>query len=275
MFLKNILVIAVATLTTGLTAIAPAQAETILERVSRTGELRAATRNDAVPFGFRTPEGEMGGYGVDLIGLIGLKLAEKTGQNITIDLDNVTLQNRFEAIAAGKVDIVCEATTITQERLEQVNFSAPFFISGAKFLMKNDAINTMDINGTLEGVPIAYIKGTTTFDIIPQIYPLAQWIPVKDRKEGITQLDAGKVTAVVSDGILLVGELLKENKDPADYALGPYQPITTELYACMLPRGDNDWKRFVDGVISSTENHDLLEEWFSIDESNVVRVDPL
>jgi polar amino acid transport system substrate-binding protein len=217
----------------------------------------------------------MGGYGVDLIGLIGLKLSEKTGQNITIDLETVTLQDRFEAIADGQVDIVCEATTITQDRLEKVNFSAPFFISGAKFLMKQDSTDSFNINGTLEGVSIAYIPNTSTFDIIPQIYPLAQWVEVKDRQEGIAQLDAGKVTAVVSDGILLVGQLLKENKDPADYALGPYQPMTTELYACMLPQGDNDWKKFVDGVISSTENHDLLEEWFSIDQQNVVRVDAL
>ncbi|MEB3160069.1 MAG: transporter substrate-binding domain-containing protein, partial [Synechocystis sp.] len=131
-----------------------------------------------------------------------------------------------------------------------------------------------NVNGSLEGIPIAYIEGTTTFDIIPKIYPLAKWIPVADRQAGIAQLDQGKVTAVVSDGILLVGELIKEGKNPKDYALGPYQPMTTELYGCMLPKGDEDWKKFVDGAIASEENHDLLEEWFNIDQREVVRVDP-
>jgi polar amino acid transport system substrate-binding protein len=119
-----------------------------------------------------------------------------------------------------------------------------------------------------------WVEGTTTFEIIPKIYPLAKWVPVVDRQAGIKQLDAGKVTAVVSDGILLVGELIKEGKNPKDYALGPYQPMTTELYACILPKGDEAWKKFVDGVIASDENHDLLEEWFNIDQQNVVRVDP-
>ncbi|MBD2653495.1 amino acid ABC transporter substrate-binding protein [Synechocystis sp. FACHB-383] len=275
MLLKSAVAWLALTFTTGLAAIAPVQAETVLERVARTGELRAGTRIDAVPFGFQLANGDIEGYGVDLMALIGLKLAAEKGKTITVDLDTVTLQNRFQAIASGELDIVCEATTITQDRLELVDFSAPFFISGAKFLMKQASVDGFQINGTLEGIPIAYIENTTTFDIIPQIYPLAQWVAVQDREEGIAQLDKGQVTAVVSDGILLVGELLKQGKDPADYALGPYQPITTELYACILPQGDRDWKRFVDEVISSTENHDLLQEWFNLDQSNVVRVDPL
>lgn len=257
-----------------LMAIAPVQAETVLERVARTGELQAATRADAVPFGFETPDGELGGYGVDLIGLIGAKLAEKTGKPLAVELTTVTLTNRFEAIAAGEVDIVCEATTITQERLETVDFSVPFFISGAKFLIKQEAADNFNVNGSLEEVPIAYIAGTTTFEIIPKIYPLAKWVPVTDRQAGIEQLDGGQVTAVASDGILLVGELIKQGKNPKDYALGPYQPMTTELYACMLPKGDAAWKRFVDEAIASEENHDLLEEWFNLDQQNVVRVDP-
>lgn len=275
MLLKSAFTWLTLTFATGLVAIAPVQAETVLERVARTGELRAGNRTDAVPFGFEMANGEMEGYGVDLMALIALKLAEEMGKTITVDLDRVDLQSRFQAIASGELDIVCEATTITQDRLELVDFSAPFFISGAKFLMKQGSVEGFNINGTLEGIPIAYIQNTTTFDIIPKIYPLAQWVPVQDREEGIAKLDGGQVKAVVSDGILLVGELLKQGKNPADYALGPYQPITTELYACILPQGDGDWKRFVDEVISSTENHDLLQEWFNIDQTNVVRVDPL
>ncbi|WLT38492.1 amino acid ABC transporter substrate-binding protein [Synechocystis sp. B12] len=275
MLLKSAFTWLALTFTAGLVAIAPVQAETVLERVARTGELRAGTRTDAVPFGFEMANGEMEGYGVDLMALIALKLAEEMGKTITVDLDRVDLQSRFQAIASGELDIVCEATTITQDRLELVDFSAPFFISGAKFLMKQGSVEGFNINGTLEGIPIAYIQNTTTFDIIPKIYPLAQWVPVQDREEGIAKLDGGQVKSVVSDGILLVGELLKQGKNPAEYALGPYQPITTELYACILPQGDGDWKRFVDEVISSTENHDLLQEWFNIDQTNVVRVDPL
>ena len=274
MSVKNVLGFVSLGITLSLAAIAPVQAETVLERVARTGELRAATRADAVPFGFETPDGQLGGYGVDLIGLIGAKLAEKMGKTLAVDVGTVTLENRFEAIADGKVDIVCEATTITQERLETVDFSVPFFISGAKFLIKQDAADSFNVNGSLENVSIAYIEGTTTFDIIPQIYPLAKWIPVPDRQAGLEQLDAGKVTAVASDGILLVGELIKQGKDPKDYALGPYQPMTTELYACILPKGDKAWKKFVDEAIASEENHDLLQEWFNIDQQNVVRVDP-
>ncbi|WP_256444138.1 transporter substrate-binding domain-containing protein [Synechocystis sp. PCC 6803] len=75
MLLKSAFTWLALTFTTGLVAIAPVQAETVLERVARTGELRAGTRTDAVPFGFEMANGEMEGYGVDLMALIALKLA--------------------------------------------------------------------------------------------------------------------------------------------------------------------------------------------------------
>lgn len=257
-----------------LSALAPVKAETVMEQVTRTGTFQAGTRSDALPFGFQTPDGALGGYGVDLIGLIGAKLSQSMGKGVTIDMHMVDVNSRFTEIESGELDIVCGATTVTRERMERVGFSVPFFISGAKFLIKQEDIETFNVNTSLEDTPIAYIEGTTTFDILPRIYPLANWVPVYNRQEGIILLDAGKVTAVVSDGILLVGELIKENKDPGDYALGPYQPITSELYACILPKGDTEWKKFVDEVIASEENHELLQQWFNVDQRDVVRVDP-
>jgi hypothetical protein len=85
------------------------------------------------------------------------------------------------------------------------------------------------------------------------------------------------VKAVVSDGILLIGELVKDGNNPKAFALTPKQPITTELYGCILPKNDSAWKGFIDSVVASPENHDLQEEWFSVDKSKfpyLVRTDP-
>jgi len=255
---------------------AQAGAETVLEKVARTGELKVGSRADAVPFGYANSQGQLEGYSVDLLSLIHKKVEEKLNKKIKLNLANVTVNNRFREVTNGNLDIVCAATTITQERLERVDFSIPFFITGAQFLIKKTDDKSFDINGTLKDQAIAYIPNTTTFDIIPQIYPTAKWVEVKNRQEGIAKLVKGGVNAVVSDGILLIGELVKDGNDPRQFALTPRQPMTTELYGCILPKNNGEWKQVVDNVIASPANHDLQEEWFNIDKSKfpyLVRTD--
>jgi polar amino acid transport system substrate-binding protein len=252
------------------------KAETVLEKIARTGELKAGTRADAVPFSYTNPQGKLEGYSVDLLSLIHKQLEEKLNKKIKFNLANVTVNNRFREVKNGNLDIVCEATTITEERLERVDFSIPFFITGAQFLIKKSDDKSFDVNGTLSNQAIAHIPNTTTFDIIPQIYPTAKWVEVKNRQEGIVKLTKGNVNAVVSDGILLIGELVKEGKDPRQFMLTPRQPITTELYGCILPKNNNEWKQVVDAVIASPANHELQEEWFNIEKSKFpypVRID--
>jgi polar amino acid transport system substrate-binding protein len=244
-----------------------AQAETVLEKITRTGEFKAGSRTDAVPFGYANPQGKLEGYSVDLLSLIHKKIEEKLNKKIKFNVANVTVNNRFREVTNGNLDIVCAATTITQERLERVDFSIPFFITGAQFLVKKSDDKSFNINGTLKDKAIAYIPNTTTFDIIPQIYPTAKWVEVKNRQEGIAKLTKGDVSAVVSDGILLIGELVKDGNDPRQFALTPRQPMTTELYGCILPKDNGEWKQIVDDVIASPANHDLQEEWFNIDKS--------
>ena len=247
-------------------ALAPkALAETVLEKIARTGELNAATRSDAVPFGFLDEKGKLDGYAVDLIGLVQKEVEKKLNKKVKLNLKDIKISDRFKVIENGSSDLVCEATTITNERLERVNFSIPFFISGAQFLLKKENEKSFNVNGTLADIPIAYLDNTTTYEIIPQIYPLAKWVPVKNRQEGIAKLKQGTVKAVVSDGILLVGELVKEGGNPKNFVLTPKQPITSELYGCILPKGDQAWKELVDSVVASPANHDLQSEWFDVD----------
>ena len=54
-----------------------AQAETVLEKIVRTGELKAGSRADAVPFSYTNAQGKLEGYSVDLLSLIHKKLEEK------------------------------------------------------------------------------------------------------------------------------------------------------------------------------------------------------
>ncbi|WP_041933908.1 amino acid ABC transporter substrate-binding protein [Gloeothece verrucosa] len=245
----------------------PAQvdAETVLEKIQRTGELNAGARIDAIPFGYKTDKGEWTGYSVDLLKLIQQDLEKKFNKPIKLNLKEVTIDSRFQAIEKQEVEIVCGATTVTQQRLEKVDFSLPFFMTGSQFLVKLEDAANFDINGTLKDVSIAYIPHTTTDEIIRQIYPFARWQPVRNREEGVKKLKQGAVTAVVSDGILLVGEIVRQGNEPRDFEIMPNVPMTTELYACILPKNNPEWQEFVDQTISSQNNAQLQQRWFNLE----------
>ncbi|HAC61997.1 MAG TPA: amino acid ABC transporter substrate-binding protein [Cyanothece sp. UBA12306] len=244
-----------------------AWSETILDKIERTGEMTVGARKDAIPFGYEDQQGQWTGYSVDLIRIIHQELQKNLKKSIKLTFKEATIDNRFNIVQDNTVDLMCGATTITQERLKKVDFSLPFFMTGAQFLVKLKDSETFDINGTLAEIPIAFIPGTTTQEIIPQIYPFAEWKIVKSRREGVKKLKKGEVQAVVSDGILLVGEIVQQGHKPRDFTLTPRQPITTELYGCMLPKNNRDWKEFIDNIIVGRKTLELQDKWFNVNRS--------
>lgn len=242
-----------------------AWSETLLQKIEKTGQFDAAVPRDAIPFGFIGNDGKPQGYSLDLIRLVHKNLEAQLKKSIELNLQEATVSNRLQLVAGGKADIMCGSTTITQERRESVDFSAPFFITGAQFLVKQVDVSQVDIGGTLASVPVAFIPNTTTDQILRQIYPEANWVAVSNRSEGLKLLNQGRVKAVASDGILLIGEVVGQGFDPRDYAIGPQQPITTELYGCILPQNEPEWKEFVDTVIVSRENLVLQNKWFNLE----------
>ena len=214
----------------------PVKAETILEKIVRTGELTAGARTDSSPFGYIGETGDLQGYSVDLLFLIHRKLEEKLGKRIVFKLLTVTVNNRFREVKQGRMDIVCEATTITSERMAKVDFSTPFFVTGSQFLIKKLDAKDFDVNGSLNGQAIAYIPSTTAFDDIPPLYPGVRWVEVRSRKEGLAMLKKGEVKSIVSDGILLIGELVKNGDDPRQFSLTPVHPSRQKSMAAFCPR---------------------------------------
>ncbi len=237
-------------------------AETLLEKIERTGAINAGARKKSIPFGYESTEDQWTGYSVDLIELIHQKLEKKLGKSIKLNLTEVNINNRFELVQDGTLEIVCGATSITPQRLEIVDFSVPFFLTGTQFLVRREYARWFDFNNGLEGKSIAYIPRTTTDQLIRPLYPLATWQSVNDRPDGVYSLMRRKVQAFAGDGILLVGEIVRQGNNPKNFALVPREPMTSELYGCILPKNKTEWKNFVDLAIASDENTQLQVKWF-------------
>ena len=125
----------VAILATGLGAASAAT----LDKVRQVKSIRLAVRWDAPPFSYRGANGDPAGFMVDLCRAVAAGLAAELNLNeLKVEFVPVTAQDRFDAIASGKADLLCEPTSETLSRREKVDFSIPTFVDGASLLVKGD-----------------------------------------------------------------------------------------------------------------------------------------
>jgi len=102
-------------------------AETVLEKIGRTGVLTAGTRGSNIPFAFINEKNELRGFSIDLLEAIHARLEKKLGKRIRLDKREVTNATRISLVVNRAIDIECGSTSYTRGRDEAVDFSITFF----------------------------------------------------------------------------------------------------------------------------------------------------
>ena len=131
-----------------------------LDRIGQEKSIRIAYRGDAPPFSYKDKIGEPSGFMVDLCRAVAKQLADQRSlPSLNVLYVPVTAADRFEAITQQKADLLCEPTSVTLSRREQVDFSIPTFLDGASLMVRADGPkNLRDLAGKKVGV----LAGTTT-----------------------------------------------------------------------------------------------------------------
>ncbi|MDJ0687842.1 MAG: amino acid ABC transporter substrate-binding protein [Xenococcaceae cyanobacterium MO_188.B32] len=243
-----------------------ATAETVIEKVARTGVLTAGTSKDALPFAYTNKEGQLVGYSVDMLTLIQKQLEKELGREIELKLVALEPKERITKLVKNEVDIVCDASSFTWERERQVDFSVSYSIVGTRLLVKQNDYST--IAQSLIGKKIGVLPGTTNEIAIKKAEPQAQIVYLRDRKEGYLALKHGKIDAFADDGILLES-WLQTIENAEDYTISGY--YSQEGIACMIPEDNSQLMnnvnyaliRFMQGMLSGQPSSvTLFERWF-------------
>jgi polar amino acid transport system substrate-binding protein len=211
----------------------PSQAETVLEKVTRTGVLTAGTSTDAIPFAYDNEKGELVGYSVDMLNLIKAQLENRLGKPIQLEFVEVTPAERISKLESKDVDIVCESISFTWNREQYVDFSTSYGVTGTKLLVKKGSSGGSP--ESLAGKRVGVIPETTNEQVIKLLQPQATLVPVKDVAAGFTALEAGKIDALAWDGILLDGFRQTVSK-PDAFAIGQKPPTIARVYLVWCPR---------------------------------------
>ncbi|MFZ5989735.1 MAG: transporter substrate-binding domain-containing protein [Bacillota bacterium] len=110
-----------------------------LERVKKAGKISFAMSGGYPPFNYFTENDELTGFDVE----IGKEVARRLGveyEPVTTDWSGI-----LEGLRSGRYDGIFGSMAITEDRLKVVDFTDPYYYSGAQLIVRNDSkINSPD-----------------------------------------------------------------------------------------------------------------------------------
>ncbi|MEM6517860.1 MAG: basic amino acid ABC transporter substrate-binding protein [Cyanobacteria bacterium P01_D01_bin.71] len=233
---------------------ADAPSEETADAGESTGTLTVATEPAFPPFEFQADNGELEGFDIDLMNAIG----ETAG--LEVEFESLPFDGIIPALQAGTVDAAISGMTITEERLQTVDFSRPYIKAGLAIAVQEDNAEVAGLDD-LADKKIAVQIGTTGADQAAEV-PGAEISTFDSAPLALQELANGNVDAVINDapvtldaiesgnisGLKVVGEL-----------------ITTEFYGIALPKGSENVEIINNALMTMMEDGtyaEIYQKWF-------------
>ncbi|WP_170008308.1 transporter substrate-binding domain-containing protein [Bacillus fonticola] len=117
------------------------------------GKLTFAVSGEFKPFSYMDENNELTGYDVE----VGNAIAEELGLEPVAE--KIKFASIISSVKSDRVDIAVASHTINDKRLEEVNFSTPYYYSGPQIFTRPDSdIETVE---DLTDMEVAVSKGST------------------------------------------------------------------------------------------------------------------
>jgi ABC-type amino acid transport substrate-binding protein len=216
-----------------------------LDRIRETGVFRIGYRADAKPYSYQNDRGRPAGFIVDLCA----EIATALGPNVRPEYVVVPADQRFESVRDGRVDILCDPSSVTMRRREIVDFSLPTYLDGASVLSRlSKPVRRFE---DLAGKTIGVLAGTTTEHTLRESMVAlgveATVVLVHDHRAGMDLLWNDKLDAYFADRAIIAA-ILNEGGRPGFELSKQY--FSYETYALALPRDDGAFRLLVDKTLA-------------------------
>lgn len=234
-------------------------AGTYMDTIKKRGFLNAGVGADTLKFGFLNPEtGNIEGFDVEMARLVAKAIFGNDGPE-HIKLIPLQSSERIAKLKDGSVDLVVKTMTINCDRWGSINFSAVYYNSGQQLLVSSSSPVE-----TIEGVPagdkICAVSGTTSLANLKNKGIATE--EVGDWTDCLVEFQQGQVVGISTDDTILAGLAAQ---DPYAKIVGP--KFTTEPYGIGLPKGHDEFTRFVNAVLAQAITDGtwkaLFDQWLA------------
>ncbi|MGM0607826.1 MAG: transporter substrate-binding domain-containing protein [Candidatus Muiribacteriota bacterium] len=171
-----------------------------LEQIQDRNEFIVAGSGGYPPFNFYEGN-EVVGFDVDT----GYAIAEELGVElnyITSDWDGL-----IEGLRAGRYDAILGSMAITEEREEIVDFTHPYYYSGAQLVVKKNEDGSYFKPEDMEGKEIGVVTATNFVQDAESLG--AEAVYYQDDNQTLTELIKGRIDGVITDRLVAVEALSK------------------------------------------------------------------
>ena len=184
------------------------------------------------PFESQNEKGEIVGFDIDVVKAIAVKAG------IEVKFVNTPWEGIFNALNQGDRDLLVSAVTITDERKQTMDFSAPYFdaqqliaVKGTSKVAKFDDLKKLKVGvqtGTTGDEAVSKLQGKTSANIKRfESTPLA-----------LKELEAGGVDAVVADNGVVIHYV--NNNAGSKFKTVADASFTPEQYGLPVKKGNTE-----------------------------------
>lgn len=258
--------IAVATI--GLSSIA--SAETTLERVQRTGEIRIGYANEA-PFAYTLPNGKVTGESPEIAKVIFDKIGVKKVNAVLTEWGGL-----IPGLMAGRFDVIAAGMYVTPERLKAVLFTDPHYQIGDTLLVASGnpkKLNSYDSFVKNDKLKLAIMAGTAEYTYAREAgIPEAQIMQVPNTIAQLQAVRTGRANAAVGTQLTMKDLAKKGGKKVQAIADFKDDPAHTGYGALAFRKEDKDLRDAVNTALKTwvgTDEHLKTVAPFGFDRSNL------
>jgi polar amino acid transport system substrate-binding protein len=234
-----------------------ATADSAVAEIRARGRLRVGVSADSKLLASRNPfSGQIEGFDIDMARAVAQAIFNDPNK---IELVVISAGDRIPALQNNKVDLVVRNMTMTCARWQDIAFSAEYYQSGLKILVKMGS--TAKSLADLSGQKVCAPNGTSTMDVVKATGGV---IPVgaTNHTGCLVLFQNGDVDAIAGDDTVLAG--LKA-QDP--YAFVPQMDqLTKEPYGIGVNKDKKDLVRYVNRVLDTMKTNgrwqQIYNAWF-------------
>jgi polar amino acid transport system substrate-binding protein len=225
--------------------------------------IRIATEGAYPPFNYMQPDGSTAGMDVEMANALCAEMKAKC-TIVAQDWDGM-----IPALTGGKFDAIVASMSITEDRKKQIDFTDKYYTTPLAVVVPKDS--------TLKGVGVADMvgktigaqAGTTQANYADDVYAKngaeVKMYPTQD--EAATDLQNGRVDALISDKFVVVDWLNKAGKDCCRL-LGDVPGTETEAGIAIRKGNDALRERFnkaIKAIVADGTYGKIVSKYFPFD----------
>jgi len=199
----------------------------------------------------------------DIVGFdIDLMTAAAEAGGFEVEFRNTGWDGIFAGLATSEYDAVMSSVTITDERMETMDFSVPYINAGQILIVPaaTEGVTSLeDLSGQQVGVQIG-----TTGQFAVQDYSEINVATYDEIGLAIEDLAVGRLDAVVADTPVAANYAL-QNEDYSESLKIVGEPFTEEFYGVAVRKGNTEVLELINSgltaVLEAGVDEELAEKW--------------